>query len=197
MDEMFREALARPQPVPGGGSAASYGSSVGVALLSKIAHLELGRESNSQETHDFWESLLLKLPHRVKELDKLGEQDGQVYLRMAAAGTSGGKSGPVFQTALMDAIQCPVAIMKKCYETLLWAVDAASRCGKHLLSDLMVVGELLRAGGMGCYHIASANIRLVRDDQTGNRLKRELERYREALQKAFERLAAGCRASSI
>ena len=36
MVDSFIDALAKPKPVPGGGAAAAYGASVGLALLEKI-----------------------------------------------------------------------------------------------------------------------------------------------------------------
>jgi len=40
MHDSFLEALARPEPVPGGGAAAAHGACVGLALLEKIVLVE-------------------------------------------------------------------------------------------------------------------------------------------------------------
>ena len=44
MHDSFIAALSNPnQPVPGGGAAAAYAGSVGLALLEKIVRLEMRR----------------------------------------------------------------------------------------------------------------------------------------------------------
>ena len=40
----FLEALASPQPTPGGGSAAAYSCATGAALVAMVARLTIGRK---------------------------------------------------------------------------------------------------------------------------------------------------------
>ena len=50
MHDSFLEALARPEPVPGGGAAAAHGACVGLALLEKIVLVELRRSDIPSES---------------------------------------------------------------------------------------------------------------------------------------------------
>ncbi|HYR02942.1 MAG TPA: cyclodeaminase/cyclohydrolase family protein, partial [Syntrophobacteria bacterium] len=56
-----------------------------------------------------------------------------------------------------QAIACPVRIMEEAHDALLLAREAGEHCKGHLVADVLVVLQLLRAGWRGAYHIASAN----------------------------------------
>jgi hypothetical protein len=51
--------------------------------------------------------------------------------------------------------------MKKAHEALLLAREAGHRCKLHLVADVLVVLQLLRAGLGGAYHVAAANLRMA------------------------------------
>jgi formiminotetrahydrofolate cyclodeaminase len=155
-EEPFLLALERSTPVPGGGSAAAYAASVGLALLKKIVRLESERpRSASEERHD-WDALLGRVRRSAEIFRRLREEDSEAYVRLAEARRW--KDERAIQGAWEQAIACPVEIMEEAHEALLLAREAGERCKGHLVADVLVVLQLLRAGCRGAHHIALANL---------------------------------------
>lgn len=159
MNEPFLVALAKPEPSPGGGSAAGYSACLGVALVKKIVHLELLRSKTSPELTSLWENLLKQADEMEKTLERLIEEDGRAYIEFVEARTDRRRRN--FAAALQRAVECPVKIMKHSSEGLGLISEAGKRCGRHLLADLLVSGECFLAAVRGAYHIAWANICLL------------------------------------
>ena len=179
MVDPFIDDLAKPKPVPGGGAAAAHGACVALALLEKIVKVELQRCRDSSEAE--WKDLLQEVKKSSSALLELREEDGKAYVRFAQAKTFGKGKTEVFE-ALQQAIESPIRIMEEAGKTLEQVARAGKRCKGHLLSDLLVVCELLRATISGTYRIAQANLSL-------------LEEYsrRRAYQGTLEQLLSGCR----
>jgi len=155
-EEPFLLALERSAPVPGGGSAAAYAASVGLALLEKIVRLESERPRPAPEERPVWEALLGRVRRSAEIFRRLREEDSEAYVRLAEARRS--KDERAIHGAWEQAIACPVGIMEEAHEALLLAREAGERCKGHLVADVLVVLQLLRAGWRGAYHIASANL---------------------------------------
>ena len=155
-EEPFLLALERSAPVPGGGSAAAYAASVGLALLEKIVRLESERPRPAPEERPVWEALLGRVRRSAEIFRRLREEDSEAYVRLAEARRS--KDERAIHGAWEQAIACPVGIMEEAHEALLLAREAGERCKGHLVADVLVVLQLFRAGLRGAYHIASANL---------------------------------------
>jgi formiminotetrahydrofolate cyclodeaminase len=155
-EEPFLLALARSTPVPGGGSAAAYAASVGLALLEKIVGVESVRSRPAHEERPLWEALLGRVRRSAEIIRRLREEDSEAYVRLAEARRS--KDKGAIHEAWEQAISCPLSIMKEAQEALLLAREAGERCKGHLVADVLVVLQLFRAGWRGAYHIASANL---------------------------------------
>jgi formiminotetrahydrofolate cyclodeaminase len=155
MHDSFLEALAAPKPIPGGGAAAAHGACVGLALLEKIVLVELKRD---QIISDYsWSDLLEEVKASSRTLLQLRDEDGKAYMRFAKAKTFG-KSDEDILEALKQAVESPMAIMKEAQSSLDLVARAGNHCKGHLLSDLLVVCELLRAAINGTHRITQANI---------------------------------------
>jgi formiminotetrahydrofolate cyclodeaminase len=160
MVDSFIDALARPNPVPGGGAAAAHGACVGLALLEKIVQVELKRSCDSCEAE--WKNLLQEVRKSSSILLELRDEDGRAYVRFAQAKTLG-KSKTEVLVALQQAIDCPTNIMEEANEAFSFVARAGMHCKGHLLSDLLVVCELLRATISGAHRIAQANLSLMEE----------------------------------
>ena len=158
MHDSFLEALAAPKPIPGGGAASAHGACVGLALLEKIVLVELKRD---QITSDYsWSDLLEEVKASSRALLQLRDEDGKAYMRFAKAKTFG-KSDEDILEALKQAVESPMAIMKEAKSSLDLVARAGNHCKGHLLSDLLVVCELLRAAINGTHRITQANLGLM------------------------------------
>jgi len=173
MHDSFLEALARPEPVPGGGAAAAHGACVGLALLEKIVLVELRRSDIPSESR--WQNLLDEVRKSSATLLRLRDEDGEAYVRFAQAKTFG-KSAEEILDPLKQAIECPIKIMEEAYKGLRLVARAAKRCKGHLLSDLLVVCELLRAAINGTHRITQANLGLMPDGSLLNSYVNELNK---------------------
>ncbi|MEJ2236070.1 MAG: cyclodeaminase/cyclohydrolase family protein [Syntrophobacterales bacterium] len=158
MHDSFLEALARPEPVPGGGAAAAHGACVGLALLEKIVLVELRRSDIPSESR--WQNLLDEVRKSSATLLRLRDEDGEAYVRFAQARTFG-KGAEEILDLLKQAIDSPMAIMKGAKSSLDLVARAGNHCKGHLLSDLLVVCELLRAAINGTHRITQANLGLM------------------------------------
>ena len=172
MVDPFLDDLAKPKPVPGGGAAAAHGACVALALLEKIVKVELQRCRDSSEAE--WKDLLQEVKKSAATLSHLREEDGRAYVRFAQARTFG-KGKTEVLTALQQAIECPIRIMKEASKALEQAARAGKRCKGHLLSDLLVVCELLRATISGTYRIAQANLSLLEEYPRRRKYQHTLE----------------------
>lgn len=184
MNDSFIAALSRPdQPVPGGGAAAAYAGSVGLALLEKIVRLEMRRYPIVSEP-SLWEDLLEQVLSLSKILYRLRDEDGKSYMLLVETKASREKEEEV-AAALVRTIECPMKILEQTHKALSCVSVAAEHCKRHLLSDLQVVCELLAAAGHGAYHICIANLRLMTDPISKadyqSRLTRLHDRSRELI----------------
>jgi formiminotetrahydrofolate cyclodeaminase len=160
--DYFIAALSNPnQPVPGGGSAAAYAGSVGLALLEKIVRLEMRRYPDASEP-SLWKDLLKQVSALSESLYRLRDEDGKSYLFLAETKALG-KTEKEIGAALKQAIECPIKILEQVHKALRCVSVAAEQCKRHLLSDLQVVCELLGAAGRGAYYISMANLRSITD----------------------------------
>ena len=155
MSDSFLEALAAPRPIPGGGAAAAHGACVGLALLEKIVLIELKRGHIIPDLA--WSDLLEEAKASSRTLLQLRDEDGRAYVRFAKAKTFA-SSGEETLEALKAAIESPIKIMAEARIGLELVASAGKHCKGHLLSDLLVVCELLRAAIDGTHRIAQANL---------------------------------------
>jgi formiminotetrahydrofolate cyclodeaminase len=132
---------------------------VGLALLEKIVRLESERPRPTPEERPRWEALLGRVRRSAEILARLLEEDSEAYVRLAEARRS--KDEWAIHGAWEQAISCPLSIMNEAREALLLAREAGHRCKLHLVADVLVVLQLLRAGLGGAYHVAAANLRMA------------------------------------
>jgi len=183
MVDSFIDALAKPKPVPGGGAAAAHGACVGLALLEKIVQVELQRSSESSEAE--WRNLLKEVKKSSSTLLRLRDEDGRAYVLFAQAKTSGKGKTEVLE-ALQQAIECPTRIMEEANEAVNFVARAGMYCKGHLISDLLVVCELLRATISGAHRIVQANLSLMEASPQRNEYEDRLEQLLSDSMKLYE-----------
>jgi formiminotetrahydrofolate cyclodeaminase len=188
MVDSFIDSLARPKPVPGGGAAAAHGACVGLALLEKIVKVELHRSRDSSEPE--WKNLLQEVKKSASTLLQLRDEDGRAYILFAQAKTFGKGKTEVLE-ALEQAIECPIRIMEEASKTLDQAARAGNRCKDHLLSDVLVVCELLRAAITGTYRIAQANLSLMAESAKKSEYQGRLDQLQSDSMELYGSVVSG------
>jgi formiminotetrahydrofolate cyclodeaminase len=171
MSDSFLHALAKPRPDPGGGAAAAHVGALGLALLEKVVRLEADRPPRKSGTPG-WLEKLKRLRQAALALRRLQDEDVQAYDLLVKARQSGQAAD--LETALREAVLCPLRIVKQAEEGLGLIAETGAHCRVHLLADLLVAVELLHAALMGAYHIACANLALVHKPGERASLAREL-----------------------
>jgi formiminotetrahydrofolate cyclodeaminase len=188
MSPSFLQELARPQPDPGGGSAAAYGARLGLALLEKVACLESRRAVHDPEQTAFWDEKLDALRFLGAALAQLQEDDAQAYRQFSQARSRGAR-GRELEAAVNAAMAVPRQIMEKCREALELAAQVGERCQNHLVSDLLAAAEFLAAGLRGALHIAAANLGFLPEGSRGARVQ-ELFRLSQQGEEVLNRIKA-------
>lgn len=190
MKESFLVQLSKPQPDPGGGAAAAYGAALGLALLEKVVLLELGRRQSATELHRPWHSMLAEIQELTVDFSRLLKSDIEAYKQLALARSSGNEN--LLSDAIARAIDCPMEIMLKVRQSLAQAGKAGELCKQHLVADLLVAVELLGAALRGAYHIASANLALIKigaeQEAFQSRLSKQLDSGMQIAEKAAREL---------
>jgi formiminotetrahydrofolate cyclodeaminase len=186
----FLQELAQARPNPGGGAAAAYGANLGLALLEKVVRLEgQRRQKPAGEAGRTWGEALAQLRRLAESLEKLQEEDVQAYFNLTSARTSG--DAALLTAAVREAVACPRRIMEQAARSLELLAWAGERCKKHLISDLLVAGEFLRAALRGAHHIAGANLLLVTEEAGRQTMALELgQAYREG-EDLYQRVKVG------
>jgi formiminotetrahydrofolate cyclodeaminase len=174
----FLEDLANPRPDPGGGAAAAYVALLALALSEKVTRLELGRCQLGDDRCAFWREQWEALQRLQGSFSRLCRDDVRAYQRLAR--TSGrGVESEQRQLAILGAIDCPHEMMRTVHLVLQTTFAIGHRCRKHLVGDVLVAVELLGAALQGAYHIASANLPLLREVDKRQVLGAELDRNRD------------------
>jgi len=173
MSLSFLEELAQARPDPGGGAAAAFGATLGLALVEKVVRLEANR-CQEEKLRGRWEEMLQLLQEMADTLVRLREEDVRVYSNLARARAESDAAG--LPEALQEAVRCPVRIIQGAREGLTLIAKVGEHCRRHLVADLLVAAEFLNAALLGAYHIACANLSLVSEPQEREFLARELVR---------------------
>lgn len=182
MSASFLDRLSQARPDPGGGAAAAYGARVGLALLTKVIRLEKTRPYNDESYVKFWTEKLAESRRLARIFHRLRQADVEAYLTMSQA-LSVRQQGSNLQRAVEEATRCPWQIMGQALVTLDLVANVADHCRHHLLSDLLVATELLGGALQGAFHIAAANLPLIK---TTSRRKEWAARLSQASHQGLE-----------
>jgi formiminotetrahydrofolate cyclodeaminase len=185
MSDSFLKELAEARPDPGGGAAAAYGGTLGLALLEKVVRLEANRPQDHRERRR-WEETLQQVRQVSQALSHLQEEDVKAYDNLARGRQSGSAEG--LAAALREAVLCPLRIVQQAKEGLAFIARTGEHCQVHLVADLLVASELMNAALMGAYHIACANLPLVQEPPERAFLARELVRVCQPACQLFNRV---------
>jgi glutamate formiminotransferase/formiminotetrahydrofolate cyclodeaminase len=158
----FLDALAAPDPTPGGGTAAAVGGAIGVSLLMMVAGLPKTRGNSDAERVQLGETRAA-LVSVCARLLTLADTDTAAYNTVTAAyrlpkGTDGEKAArkDAIQRAMQAATDAPLEILTAVAQAMAHAKVVAALGNPSAASDVRVALELLEAAGAG----ASANVEI-------------------------------------
>ncbi|HUE86768.1 MAG TPA: cyclodeaminase/cyclohydrolase family protein [Vicinamibacterales bacterium] len=158
----FLDAVASPDPTPGGGTAAAVGGAIGVSLLMMVSGLSRTRGSTDEERARLGETRASLAGVRDRLLT-LADTDTEAYNQVMAAyrlpkGTEEEKAARkrAVQDAMRAATAAPLDILRAVAEAMTQAKVVAELGNPSAASDVRVALELLEAAGAG----AAANVEI-------------------------------------
>ena len=157
----FLAELSSSAPAPGGGGAAAYAGSLGVALCAMVGNLTTGKKKYADVQPDI-ERMLTRAEELVEELYGLIEQDAIDFRPLAEAyrlpsGTpeEAAHKEEVMEAALEVACRTPLAIMRCAMEGLRLQEEMAKKGTVMAVSDVgagaALLGGALKAASLNIY----------------------------------------------
>jgi formiminotetrahydrofolate cyclodeaminase len=156
------DAIASPDPTPGGGTASAIAGAMGTALLTMVSGLAKSKNNTDDEKAALEAARLALEPLRA-ELMRLADADseayGQVmaaYRRPKASDDDRAARTTAIQAALRQATVVPLDTLRTCAAAMPLAAQVAEAGNRSAASDVGVAIGLLEAAAAG----AEANVRI-------------------------------------
>jgi glutamate formiminotransferase/formiminotetrahydrofolate cyclodeaminase len=156
------DALASPNPTPGGGTASAIAGAMGAAILIMVSGLAKSKTNTGDEKAALEAARLALEPLRA-ELMRLADADSDAfdqvmaaYRRPKATDEEKAARSSAIQTALRQATVVPLDTLRACAAAMPLAAQVAEAGSRSAASDAGVAIGLLEAAGAG----AEANVRI-------------------------------------
>jgi formiminotetrahydrofolate cyclodeaminase len=165
------DALASPNPTPGGGTAAAIAGAMGTALLMMVTGLSKSKNNTDDEKAALARARDLLTPI-VGQLKQLADRDAQSFDRVMAAyrlpklsDEDRAARTQAIQSALQGATTVPLETLRTCAEALQHARLVAEHGNRSAASDAGVAIGLLRAAASGAHANVQTNLEGIKDEK--------------------------------
>lgn len=166
----FLDALASPNPTPGGGTAAAIAGAMGASLLMMVAGLAKSRTGAAEEAVALKEAGA-RLKSVRDRFSALADADSDAYNQVLAAyrlpkSTAAEKSGrnAAVQQALTAATEVPLQTLRTAGEAIGLARVVAQHGNRNAASDVGVGIGLIQAAADGAVANVRINLEGLHDD---------------------------------
>jgi len=166
----FLDALASPEPTPGGGTAAAIAGAMGASLLMMVAGLSKSRTNTEQEKAALYEARAA-LTSICDRLRALADTDSEAFNQVIAAyrlpkATDEEKRArtQAVQRALRVATDAPLETLRATADAIKHARVVAQYGSPAAASDVLVALELLEAAAAGAATNVQANLMRFEDE---------------------------------
>ena len=168
--QQLLDALASPNPTPGGGTGSAVAGAIGTSLLAMVAGLAKSRNNTGDEKAALARARERLMPITT-HLAQLADADAQSFDAVMAAyrlpkATDEEKAArtQAIQTALQGATTVPLATLRACADALAHARVVAEHGNRSASSDAGVAIGLLRAAAAGAHANVRTNLDGIKDD---------------------------------
>lgn len=155
------DAIASPDPTPGGGTASAIAGAMGASLLIMVTGLAKSKNNTDDEKAALQAARLALEPLRA-EMSRLADADSDAFDQVMAAyrrpkvtNEEKGARTSAIQTALRQATVVPLETLRACAAAMPLAAQVAEAGNRSAASDVGVAVGLLEAAAAG----AEANVR--------------------------------------
>lgn len=181
-DTSLREVLkasASDAPTPGGGSVSAMVGSFGVAMVSMVGNLTVGKEKY-KDVEPQVKAILEKTDKLMVRLEELVKEDMQVFGKFMDAlkmpkDTEEQKAerAKQMQEALKAATDTPMEIARVCLEGLELAEELSTIGNKGAISDVGVAAYVAEAALNSVLLSVDINIPSIKDEEYVERIQAE------------------------
>lgn len=176
----YIDILSSKAPVPGGGGAAAFVGSIGVALGSMVGNLTAGKEKYADVEEDI-QSLLKKSEALIMRLNQLVQKDAAVFEPLAVAykmptstAEERAEKDQAIQEFLVKAAKVPLAIAECSLEGIRLLEQYAHKGSRLAVSDAGVGVILCKAAIQGSKLNVWTNLKLMKDETLKEELKKKM-----------------------
>ncbi len=164
------EALASPEPTPGGGTAAAIAGAMGASLLVMVTGLAKSRNNTDEEKAALGKARAVLQP-LTTDLTRLADADSESFNAVMAAyrlpkvsDQDKAARSSAIQHALRGATIVPLDTLRACTDALAQAQAVAQHGHRAAASDAGVAIALLGAAAAGAYANVRSNLESIKDE---------------------------------
>jgi len=166
----FIEELSSKSPAPGGGSASALSGAIGVALVSMVSNLTIGKEKFKDRV-PLLEDILKEAQERKMSLVTLIDKDTEVYnmvtdvFKMPKENEEQKKKrDDAMEKALKNATIIPLTIMEEALKSIKLHEKALGNTTKSTISDVGVGVLSLKTALYGGWLNVKINLNSIKDE---------------------------------
>jgi glutamate formiminotransferase/formiminotetrahydrofolate cyclodeaminase len=167
----FLNELASNSPTPGGGSVAALAGVLGVALISMVGNLTVGKKKYEDVEEEI--KRIISSSEKLRyELSQLMEDDVKVFNNFMATykmpkGTEDEKKvrAEKIQESLIKAAKIPLKVAYKCLDILSLSKEVAEKGNINVVSDAGVAVLMAEAALESAILNVKINLRMIKDEK--------------------------------
>lgn len=168
----FLDELASNSPTPGGGSVAALAGALGVALISMVGNLTVGKKKYEDVEEDI--KKILSSSEKLRyELSQLIEEDVKVFNNFMSTykmpkETEDEKKvrAEKIQESLIEAAKVPLKVAYKCLDILSLSKEVAEKGNINVVSDAGVAALMAEAALESAILNVKINLKMIKDEKT-------------------------------
>ena len=168
----FLDELASNSPTPGGGSVAALAGALGVALISMVGNLTVGKKKY-EDTEEDIKKILSSSEKLRYELSQLIEEDVKVFNNFMSTykmpkETEDEKKvrAEKIQESLIEAAKVPLKVAYKCLDILSLSKEVAEKGNINVVSDAGVAVLMAEAALESAILNVKINLKMIKDEKT-------------------------------
>ena len=177
----FLNELASNSPTPGGGSVAALAGALGVALISMVGNLTVGKKKYEDVEEDI--KKILSSSEKLRyELSQLIEDDVKVFNNFMTTykmpkETENEKKirTEKMQEALIKAAKVPLRVAYKCLDILSLSKEVAEKGNINVVSDAGVAALMAEAALESAILNVKINLKMIKDEKTKEELSSSIQ----------------------
>lgn len=177
----FLDELASNSPTPGGGSVAALAGALGVALISMVGNLTVGKKKYEDVEGDI--KKIISSSEKLRyELSQLIEDDVKVFNNFMATykmpkETEDEKKirAEKIQESLIKAAKVPLKVAYKCLDILSLSKEVAEKGNINVVSDAGVAVLMAEAALESAILNVRINLKMIKDEKTKEELSSSIK----------------------